>query len=116
MERSELYSKIDNCGVMPYQYMVYLLNNSHFDNPSIPALLISRLKSTGRLSQSDWILFIEQVTWEENTIPREVALQYVIKCKLNRWEFVQILENIQFTDETNPVYLMTENNQFIIKE
>lgn len=116
MERSELYSKINECGVLPFQYMLYLLDNISVDNPSIVPLLKSRLKSNGRMMKSDWEILINNVDWNNETMSKEIALQWINRCGLNRWEFIQILENIVFTDGSDPVYLITEDNQFIIEE
>lgn len=119
MTRQELYNTIDVCGDMPYTSLVYLIQNVVFQNESIKVTLLERLSNNGgKFKQSDWLLFFSQVSFLPGApITTQMVQEWINgKCKLTGVELRTIIEYLQFTDGSQPTYLLAENGQILIAE
>lgn len=120
MTRQELYNSIDRCGKIPYLTMVYLIQNVTFANESLKVTLLERLgNNNGRFSQSDWLLFFNNVSFLPGSpVTVQTAIDWITgKCNLSQTELRTILEYVVFTDNSEPTYiLLGENNQILISE
>lgn len=118
MTRSELYNKISPCGTLDYPTMVYLISNVQFTNIATQQLLLSRIAHNGALSQQDWLLFARSIEFLPNSPINALTIEDWLtgKCRLSGDELKQFLEFVQFTDGSQPTFILTENGDFIIAE
>lgn len=120
MTRQELYNSIDRCGGLPYLPMRYLISNVRFANESIRVTLLERLaNNNGGFSQSDWVVFFNQISFMQGSpVNTQIAIDWITgKCNLTYTELQTILEYVVFTDNSAPTYtLLGENNQILISE
>lgn len=119
MTRQELYNTISPCGDIPYLAMVYLIQNVQMSNESIKVTLLERLgNNNGKFSQSDWLLFFNNVSFSPGApISINTVIDWITgKCKLTQIELRTILEYLVFTDGSEPTFLLAQNGQILISE
>lgn len=120
MTRNELYNRISPCGTLSYWDMVYLIESLDFPaaNEQVRLLLINRIAQNGVLSQQDWLLLAKAVTYRPGSpINANTVEEWLVgKCSLTRDELKLFLEYVGFIDGSQPTYILTQTNDFIIAE
>lgn len=119
MTRQELYNNISPCGDIPYLAMVYLVQNVQMSNESIKVTLLDRLaNNNGKFSQSDWLLFFNNVSFVPGSpVNVNTVIDWITgKCSLTAIQLRTVLEYIVFTDGSQSTYLLGQNGQILIAE
>lgn len=119
MTRNELYNKITPCGKLNYLDMVYLIQNVVYNDPSLMMVFLQRIQQGGQFSRDDWEFFAKSIVFVSGSpINSTTVVSWLEnKCSFSKTELENLLEYVQFTDGSQPTYvLVSEPGEFIIPE
>lgn len=98
--------------------MVYLLESLVFTDEQIRLLLIEELSHSGELSQQNWILLANSITFISGSPIDAGTIEGWLtgKCSLNRSQLKLFLEYASFNDGSQPTFILSQAGDFIISE
>lgn len=114
-KRNEVYNEISPCGNLSYKGLSYLINNLVFQSPADQLFLIKSIGVSGRFTRNLWEFLIRTCTFETNPkISRQMALEILHSQNcFKRFQLIEVLESIQFTQGVPPTYLTNGDNILI---
>lgn len=93
-DRNKILEQITPCCGLPYDVMVFLIQNSIPEGATQTAIL-NLLSHTGGLTNREWNLFIDAISLIEGSLVTKEGLRGLLKCCGSKCDFIKsFIENV----------------------